>query len=89
MRLAASLGLPTAEVEITEFAGERLICVRRYDRVQVGGVWRRVHQEDLGQASGASPAWKYETQGGLDAAACAACFACTPPRTTCAPSHAR
>lgn len=70
MRTAALLGLPVAEATVAEFDGERVICVERYDRIQLGGRWWRVHQEDLCQATGGDPRLKYETQGGPGVATC-------------------
>jgi serine/threonine-protein kinase HipA len=49
----------------------RVVAVERYDRVQIGGRWRRVHQEDLCQAAGVHPLRKYESESGLGAAAAA------------------
>jgi serine/threonine-protein kinase HipA len=71
MRTAAELGLPTAHAFSAEFAGERVIGVERYDRVAVDGLWYRIHQEDLCQAAGVNPMFKYEAQGGPSAATCA------------------
>jgi serine/threonine-protein kinase HipA len=70
MRTAAALSLPTANTFIAEFAGERVIGVQRYDRIAVGDKWYRVHQEDLCQAAGVNPVFKYEAQGGPGVAGC-------------------
>lgn len=73
MRIARSLGLRVAETTIEEFADERAIVVRRYDRAQdSAGVWWRVHQEDMCQALGVWPGRKYESQGGPSARTVAA-----------------
>jgi serine/threonine-protein kinase HipA len=72
MRTAARLGLPTAHTFVASFGGERVIGVERYDRVHVEGRWWRVHQENLGQAAGLSPLFKYESQSGLGTIGCAA-----------------
>jgi serine/threonine-protein kinase HipA len=59
------LGLPCAASEVKTFDGERAIVLERYDRVRTeNGVNRRVHQEDLCQALGRSPATKYQNEGG-------------------------
>ncbi|MDR1806771.1 MAG: HipA domain-containing protein [Propionibacteriaceae bacterium] len=71
MKTAARLGLEVAETWLGDFAGRQVIVVERYDRRLVEGRWRRVHQEDLGQAAGIDPWRKYEDRGGLGAAACA------------------
>lgn len=71
MRLAAALELPTAHAFISEFGGQRVIGVERYDRWQdADGNWWRVHQEDLCQASGVDPRLKYESNGGPGVAEC-------------------
>ena len=72
MRTAAEIGLNTAWASIVDFDGERVIGVERYDRVHLSGRWWRVHQEDLGQATGTDPKRKYETEGGPGVARCAA-----------------
>ena len=43
-------------------AGKRVyLLVKRYDRTDVGGRWRRLHQEDYCQALGKPPSAKYES----------------------------
>jgi len=43
-------------------AGKRTyLLVQRYDRTDVGGRWRRLHQEDYCQALGTPPSAKYES----------------------------
>lgn len=65
MRAAALLGLSVAETEYVHFAGESAIVVKRFDRVPVAsGAVRRIHQEDLAQATGRLPESKYEEDGG-------------------------
>jgi serine/threonine-protein kinase HipA len=64
MRAAAHLGLPVAESRVVSFAGESAIVVTRYDRLRTPEGVRRVHQEDLAQAFGVSPALKYQSDGG-------------------------
>jgi serine/threonine-protein kinase HipA len=60
MRLAELCGLPTASVEIRSIGGGQCLIVERYDRDR--SVWppRRVHQEDLCQALGIPPDFKYQ-----------------------------
>jgi len=60
MRLARACGLDAAEVEIGEAEDQRYLLVARYDRLNEHGEIRRLHQEDLCQASGLPPYRKYE-----------------------------
>ena len=47
--------------DTTGVAGKRsYLLVKRYDRLEADGRWRRVHQEDFCQALGKPPAAKYE-----------------------------
>ena len=70
LRLAAHLGLTTVISRVEEIAGLPCLIVSRYDRdVDESGGVRRVHQEDLCQATGRSPSarrgrGKYERHGG-------------------------
>ncbi len=64
---ARHLGLRAAQSEILTIGTERVVVVERYDRIQIGEHWRRVHQEDLCQAMGIPPARKYENQNGPSA----------------------
>jgi serine/threonine-protein kinase HipA len=70
MRTAAAIGLPTARTFITDFDGERVVGIERYDRVFAQDQWWRIHQEDLCQASGLDPRLKYESQGGPGVSEC-------------------
>jgi serine/threonine-protein kinase HipA len=59
--LAKRCGL-NAPAVTTGKAGKRsYFLINRYDRVQQGDRWRRLHQEDFCQALGKPPAAKYET----------------------------
>src|SRR3981189_3268437 len=50
LTLARRVRIPTPEIT-TGRAGERaFLLARRYDRTNVGGRWRRLHQEDYCQA---------------------------------------
>lgn len=63
MVLARRMGLEVAPV-ITGIAGERsYLLVDRYDRAEINGEVRRLHQEDFCQALGRAPAAKYEFNG--------------------------
>jgi len=65
MLLTSALGLPTAKTDIREFAGKRVLVVKRFDRQ-----WTRdkrllrIPQEDCCQALSVPPVLKYETEGG-------------------------
>lgn len=47
LRLARSIGLPTAAAQALRFGDETAICVERYDRIASNGRLLRVHQEDV------------------------------------------
>lgn len=65
MRLMEELGLPTAETDIQDFDGSRVLVVKRFDRL-----WTkdkrliRLPQEDLCQALSVPPTLKYQSDGG-------------------------
>jgi serine/threonine-protein kinase HipA len=61
LTVARRMNIPTPEIT-TGRAGKRTyLLARRYDRVDVGGRWRRLHQEDFCQALGKPPTAKYES----------------------------
>jgi len=60
LKLAASLGIPTAEVDLRQIDGISYLLVKRYDRAIKGGAVLELHQEDFCQALGYLPADKYE-----------------------------
>jgi serine/threonine-protein kinase HipA len=61
LTLAKRMRIPAPEVT-TGTAGKRsYLLVKRYDRVDVGGRCRRLHQEDYCQALGKPPSAKYES----------------------------
>lgn len=68
LRLANSLGIPTASTEVVRFDGEIAISVQRYDRLSSGNRIIRVHQEDMCQALAILPTSKYQNDGGPGAA---------------------
>jgi serine/threonine-protein kinase HipA len=65
LKLTAELGIPSANVEIGEFAGKRALVVERFDRR-----WTRdrrllrLPQEDCCQALSVPPTLKYQAEGG-------------------------
>ena len=64
LKLARALGLIVPNSEILHFEDEIAIVIDRYDRIQIQGVWHRVHQEDMCQALGVPPTKKYQNEGG-------------------------
>ena len=63
MKLAGVVGLNVPVVDIIE--GEYpLYIIRRFDRIEVDGVVKRIHQQDFCQARGITSAKKYESDGG-------------------------
>jgi len=63
MRLATRCGLSSAGVELITAAGRRCLVVERFDRELQTWPYRRVHQEDLCQALGLTPDFKYQKDG--------------------------
>ena len=59
MEVARRIGIPTADTEITRIGDEKILVIKRFDRTADG---KRVHQEDMHQATGKRH--KYETHGG-------------------------
>ncbi len=67
LALAKRLGIPVPEVTTGEAGRRTFLLVKRYDRRESNGRWRRLHQEDFCQALGKPPSAKYESnQTGLD-----------------------
>ncbi len=61
LTLARRMKIATPEVT-TGRAGKRTyLLLKRYDRTDVSGRWRRLHQEDYCQALGKPPSAKYES----------------------------
>jgi serine/threonine-protein kinase HipA len=60
MRLARAVGLPVANVELTTIAERPCLVVERFDRDSTSTPVRRLHQEDLCQALGITPDFKYQ-----------------------------
>jgi serine/threonine-protein kinase HipA len=80
MRLAKNLDLPVADIETGVAAGRKLLVVSRYDRVvDRDGAVRRIHQEDLCQATGTPPVRKYQEDGGPSLLEFAAMLGATDP----------
>jgi serine/threonine-protein kinase HipA len=64
MALAKLLGMPVATSTVERFEDQVAIVVERYDRLRTEEGLVRVHQEDVCQALGLSPAKKLEKDGG-------------------------
>lgn len=60
LRLAQLVGVSAPEIRVGRAGARRYLLVKRYDRLQQGDVWRRLHQEDMCQALGQLPSAKYE-----------------------------
>lgn len=76
LRAAALLGLRSAHAELVDVGGAKTLVSTRYDRGRgPGGVWLRLHQEDLLQAMSYPPSKKYQSDGGPSVRNVAALFA--------------
>lgn len=64
LMLARACGMLAARAEVMRFGAEIAIVVERYDRRRTKTGVRRVHQEDLCQATSTHPASKYQSDGG-------------------------
>jgi serine/threonine-protein kinase HipA len=65
MQLAAAAGLAVAPVEPRRVGERTFLLVSRYDRqLELGGRYRRLHQEDFCQALGIAPEKKYAKEEG-------------------------
>lgn len=65
---AGRAGLVVARTHVERFADESAVVVDRYDRRVRDGQLTRVHQEDVCQALGLHPDYKYQRDGGPGAA---------------------
>ena len=59
--LARRMKIPTPKVTTGRTGKRTYLLVKRYDRTDVSGRWRRLHQEDYCQALGKPPSAKYES----------------------------
>lgn len=75
-------GLRAVRSHVQRFEDQSAIVVTRYDRVSVGGMQVRVHQEDICQALGLHPTRKYQNEGGPGPKEVAALFRKVMPRDT-------
>jgi serine/threonine-protein kinase HipA len=61
LTLARRMKIPTSNIATGKAGKRTFLLVKRYDRTDVGGRWRRLHQEDYCQALGTPPSAKYES----------------------------
>jgi serine/threonine-protein kinase HipA len=65
LKLVSALGVPTAQVEITEFEDQKALVVKRFDRRWLAdGRLMRLPQEDFCQALSVASTRKYQPDGG-------------------------
>jgi len=65
LRAVRNLGLAAAVTRIETFEDQSAVVSERYDRtIETTGWARRIHQEDLCQATGHGPELKYQNEGG-------------------------
>ena len=60
LTLARRMKIPTPSVTTGQAGKRTYLLVKRFDRTEVSGRWRRLHQEDYCQALGKPPSAKYE-----------------------------
>lgn len=65
-QIIREFGLPAANCRIADFSDQHVLIVERFDRqlAQDRTWWIRLPQEDMCQATGTSPALRYESDGG-------------------------
>ncbi|MGB6287145.1 MAG: type II toxin-antitoxin system HipA family toxin, partial [Xanthobacteraceae bacterium] len=61
LTIAKRMRIPTPKVTTGQAGKRTYLLVKRYDRTDVGGRCRRLHQEDYCQALGKPPSAKYES----------------------------
>jgi serine/threonine-protein kinase HipA len=61
LTLARRMKIPTPNITTGQAGKRTYLLVQRYDRTNIGGRWRRLHQEDFCQALGTLPSAKYES----------------------------
>jgi serine/threonine-protein kinase HipA len=61
LTLARRMQIPAPNITTGQAGKRTYLLVQRYDRTNVGGRWRRLHQEDYCQALGKPPSAKYES----------------------------
>jgi len=61
LTLARRVKIPTSSITTGQAGKRTYLLAQRFDRADVGGRWRRLHQEDYCQALGKPPTAKYES----------------------------
>jgi serine/threonine-protein kinase HipA len=78
LTLARRMKIPTPSATTGQAGKRTYLLVKRFDRTEVSGRWRRLHQEDYCQALGKPPSAKYEAnQTGIRGPALKDMFALT------------
>ena len=70
MMLANAVGLSVPPVMIFRKEGQKVLLIKRYDRILDNDIPKRLHQEDFCQAMGLSHELKYQAEGGPGLKAC-------------------
>ncbi|MFH1153125.1 MAG: type II toxin-antitoxin system HipA family toxin [Pseudomonadota bacterium] len=70
MMLAKAVDLNVPPVEIVQKDTQKVLLIKRYDRVMDNDVLKRLHQEDFCQAMGLPHELKYQAEGGPGLGAC-------------------
>jgi serine/threonine-protein kinase HipA len=70
LAVAREADVLTADARVERFGGRPVLVITRFDRTTEGPT-RRIHQEDMCQATGTSPRRKYEVDGGPSLRDCA------------------
>jgi serine/threonine-protein kinase HipA len=61
LTLSRRMKIPTPDITTGQAGKRSYLLVQRFDRTNVDGRWRRLHQEDFCQALGTPPSAKYES----------------------------
>lgn len=70
LAVAREADIRTTDANVQRFGGRPVLVITRFDRT-TDGPTRRIHQEDMCQATGTSPRRKYEDDGGPSLGDCA------------------
>ncbi|SDT85061.1 type II toxin-antitoxin system HipA family toxin [Desulfobacula phenolica] len=70
MMLANAVGLAVSPVMIARKQDQKVLLIKRYDRILDNNILKRLHQEDFCQAMGLSHELKYQADGGPGLKAC-------------------
>jgi len=66
LQIVRAYGLDAAHCDMAQFEDQKVLIVERFDRrlAEDGTWWARLPQEDMCQATGTAPGYKYESDGG-------------------------